>query len=193
MPSHYESLVRKASTTPTVSSGEIHYGAEISTAGESDAPDTIVLVSDEELVATAIAGTESDSTLEFTLSLDDVDELRCEGLLAEVITVDTGDEEYAIPTGDLNRAAFTAAIVEHSHLTNPCEWMGLNRAGSSMCQYATCFGCALVVLGVGCCVTIVGIFVGLPLIGLGIALLLAALAYRGVCDWRGLNVWKPAE
>lgn len=191
--SRYDTLVRKASRTPTIAPREIRYGAEISTEGRSDEPDAILLVSEETLRATPIAGQESESSLDFTLPLDEIDELRCEGLLAEAITVDAGDEEYAIPTGDLNRSEFTAAVVEHSHLTNPCEWMALNRRGFSLCKYVTCFGCALIALGVACCITVIGIVVGVPFIGLGVALLLAAFAYRSVCEWRGLNVWKRAE
>jgi len=191
--SRYETLVQKASKTPTVAPREILYGAEISTEGGADDPDTILLVSEETLCATPIAGQESGSALDFSLDVDEIDQLRCEGVLAEAITVDAGDEAYTIPTGDLKRAEFTATIVEHSHLTNPCEWMGLNQRGFSLCKYVTCFGCALVALGVACCITVIGIVVGLPLIGLGIAFLLAALAYRSVCDWRGLNVWKRPE
>jgi hypothetical protein len=191
--SQYDTLVRKASETPTVEPAAVNYAAAISTGGRSDDSDTILLVSDETLCATSIDGKESESSLDFSLSLDDVDELRCEGLLAEAITVDAGDEAYSIPTDGLKRSEFTAAIVEHSHLSNPCEWMSLNQRGLSLCQYVTCFGCALIALGVGCTITVIGIFVGLPLIGLGIALLLAAFAYRGICNWRGLNVWKRAE
>lgn len=181
------------SERPTLHSDEISYAAEIVTGGEPGVPDTVVLVTDDELVAGPIEGKEDASTLEFSLKLDEIEEVKCEGMFADSVPIRANPGSFAIPTEGLDPIKFTSAVVEHTNLTNECERYGFGRTRFAVCKWSTCLGAASIIVGIGFSVTMIGILVGLPFIGFGSALLLFALGYKKAGDWMEDNVWTIPE
>lgn len=192
-PTKYARLVRNMGERPELESDEIEYAAEIVTGGEPGVPDTVVLVTDAEVVAGAIDGKEAESQLDFAVRLDDIREIECDGMFTREIPLETTTGHYTIPTEGLDPSKFTSAIVGNTKLTNTCERFGFGRTRFAICKWSTCLGAALIIVGIGFSVTMIGILVGLPFIGLGAALLVFALAYKKAGDYLDDSVWRLPE
>lgn len=192
-PTKYARLVRNMGERPELESEEIEYAAEIVTGGEEGVPETIVLVTEEEVVAGPIDGKEAESQLEFAIGLDDIQEIECDGMFTREIPMKTSAGHYTIPTEGLDPTKFTSAIVGNTMLTNSCERFGFGRTRFAVCKWSTCLGAALIIVGVGFSITMIGILVGLPFIGLGAALLLFALGYKKAGDYLDDSVWRIPE
>lgn len=171
----------------------MEYGGEIVTGGETGIPDTVILVTSDELIASPIAGKEDVSTMDFTIQLDDIVELECGGYFGDEVTIKTASDSYQIPSEGIDSVKFTCAVVENSPLTNTCERLGFGLCRLSICKWATCAGCALVLVGIAFSITMIGIVLGLPFIGAGIALILFSALYKYLGDCMNDNTWTRQE
>lgn len=186
-------LVRDMAEPPTIDDQVVEYAAEVSTGGTAGVPDTIILVTREGVHARPISGKEAESTLSFSVNLQDIQELECGGLFSQEVSLQTAEGNYTIAAEGLSAMDFTSAIVKHTNLTNKCDRLGMGKARIQVCKWSTCLGCALVLLGVGLSITMIGLLVGIPLIGAGAAVLLLTFAYKQVGEMMGDNVWTSVD
>lgn len=191
--SRYDRLVRNMDEDPALEGEDVVYGAEIITAPGGVDPDTVLLVTEEQVTARPIAGMEAESALEFTMDMDDIEEVECEGMFADSVSIGTGQERYTISAQGMDAVDFTCAVVEQSNLKNRCERLGFGRTRFTVCKWSTCLGCALILVGIGFSVTMIGILVGLPFIGIGASLLVAAFAYKKLGEMMEDNVWTRED
>lgn len=187
--SRYSRLVRNMDEDPALDGEDVVYGAEIITAPDGVDPDTVLLVTDEQVIARPMAGMEDASTLEFTMAVEDIEEVECEGMFADTVSIGTAHERYTISAQGMDAVEFTCSVVEQSDLQNRCERLGFGRTRFAVCKWSTCLGCALILVGVGFSITMIGILVGLPFIGIGASLLLVAFAYKKLGEMMEDNVW----
>lgn len=171
----------------------VKYGAEIVTGGESGVPDTVVLVTDEELIVGPIAGKEDTAALSFDLGLSEIREVRCEGMFTDAIPIMATSGEFTIPTQGLDTVRFVSTLVDQAGLENHCERYGFGRTRFAVCKWSACLGAAMVIVGIGFSISMIGILLGLPLIGIGSAILLFAFGYKKLGDYMGDNVWTVPE
>lgn len=191
--SGYSRLVRNMDGDPALEGEDVVYGAEIITAPEGVDPDTVLLVTDEQVIARPMAGMEAESRLEFAMDVGDIEEVECEGMFADTVSLGTGHERYTITAQGMDAVEFTCAVVEESDLKNRCERLGFGRTRFTVCKWSTCLGCALILVGIGFSVTMIGILVGLPFIGIGASLLLVAFAYKKIGEMMEDNVWTRED
>ncbi len=152
-------------------------------------PDTEVVVTDQCIHVKPVAGKSDEGDLQFTLGLDDITTLECDGIIDRAVTLQTDGESYTIPTNELDEGRFRGAIVDHSSLTNPCTRLGLDRYGICPCSVGTA-GCLLIAIGFGLILSVFGVLLGVAAVGIGALLLLAVYAFRKISQWRGANVWE---
>lgn len=185
------------SSRPTLEDESIEYGAEIVTGGEPGVPDTVILVTKEGIHARPIAGKEDESTLEFSLPMDKVDALECDGFFSQAVTVASNPNQYTIPSAGLDSITFASTVIEHSGLSNQCNRLGFGLCRFSVCKWLTCLGCALLLVGAAFSITMIGVIVGLPFIVGGGLFLASAFVYQRLGNRFGDNVWtrieQPAE
>lgn len=191
--SNYSRLVRNMGEDPALEGEDVVYGAEIITGPGGVDPDTVLLVTDEQVIARPIAGMEDQSTLEFAMDVDEIESVECEGMFADTVTVGTAHEQYTISAQGMDAVEFTCSVVEQSDLKNRCERFGFGRTRFTVCKWSTCLGCALILVGIGFSITMIGILVGLPFIGIGASLLLVAFAYKKLGEMMEDNVWTREE
>lgn len=189
-PPKYERLVRNMGERPDLGGADVEYAAEIVTGGEAGVPDTVIIVTDEAIVAGPIEGKKDASEFEFTLPLDHIEQIECEGMFAGSIPITANPGTYTIPTEGLDPIRFTSTVVEHTSLVNDCERLGFGRTRFRVCKWSTCLGAAMILVGIGFSVTMIGILVGIPFIGLGSALLLFALGYKKAGDHIHDSIWS---
>ena len=72
---------------PDLGGADVEYAAEIVTGGDSGVPDTVLLVTDREIVAGPIEGKEAECELDFTLPLNHIEQIECEGMFASSIPI----------------------------------------------------------------------------------------------------------
>lgn len=191
----YGHLVEKMTPQPNLEE-EVVYAAEIKT-GETPGvgPDTVIAVTRNRIISREKqTEEETKKTLEFEIKLDTLTELRCEGILPGKVVLKTDGREVNIPLENLDTTEFIASIVENSRLRSNCEWFNFGKYTFAPCKWATCLGCALILVGIAFCVTLIGILIGLPFIAAGIGLLIMAFVYQKICDKFDLNIWRvPTE
>lgn len=185
--------VFEMATDEAVRNEEVEYAANIRTVGRGESPDTVVLVTAGRLIVGPKMGEEDRSALDFSIALDDIERLRCEGFFSDAITIDTAEDQYEIPAADVDSIQFTDAIVDHTELINPCERYGFGRFRFTVCKWSACIGCSLILIGTAISITIVGLLLGLPVIGVGAALLLFTFLYKKMGDRVGDCVWTRPE
>ena len=171
----------------------VEYSAEIRTGDGAEEPDTEVQVTPTRLSVIPISGKETESTLEFSIGLEEIDRFQCDGFFGSQIRIEAGNEQYTIPASDLDTVRFAGAVVENSHLTNTCEQYGFGRMRFSVCKWSTAIGAALVLVGIAFSITMIGILIGLPFIGVGAALLGFAFLYKKLGDLMEDNVWTRPD
>lgn len=178
---------------PTMDDQVVEYAAEVSTGGTAGVPDTIILVTRDAVHARPISGKEEESSLDFSVNFEDIQELECGGLFSQEVSLRTAEHNHTVAAEGLSAMDFTSAIVKHTTLTNKCDRLGMGKARIQACKWSTCLGCALVLLGVGLSITMIGLLVGIPLIGAGAAVLLLTFAYKQVGEMMEDNVWTTAD
>lgn len=183
-------MLQPRSLGPDVEGEEVLYQGQTTSGEGVGEPDTAVVVTAEHLHARPLPGEETDSSLDFSISLADIRTLRCDGVLCRTVTLETDVETITIPTSGLNEGRFRHAIVSHSHLTNSCARFGLDRYGVCPCGIGTYLGCLLLVVGVGLVLSVVGALIGIAAIGVGGGTIALASLVRKVSEWRGANVWN---
>lgn len=152
-------------------------------------PNTAVAVTAEHLHARPLAGTESDESLDFSITLDDIQTLQCDGIFRRTVTLETDEETVSIPMDGLNEGRFRHALVSNSHLSNSCARLDLDRYGVCPCGIGTCVGSLLVVAGVAMILSVVGALLGVVFIGVGTGMIGLAFLGRKLSEWRDANVW----
>ena len=185
-------LVSEMSDRPALEGQEIVYGAEIVTGGDAGEPDTVVLVTEDEILASPIAGKEAESTLQFTVDLDDLVRIECGGFLADAVPIETTTGTYEIPTRGLDTIRFITAVVHNSRLTNGYEHLGFGTTKFAVCKWTACLGGALILIGIALSITMIDVL-GLPLLVLGSAMLVGGFAYKKIGDYLGDYVWTLPE
>lgn len=156
-------------------------------------PDTEVIVTDEVVAVHPMAEADPDSPLEYTVPLDEVTRMECEGFMCRTITLETPTESYEIPAVGLKEGHLRQAIVDNTKLTNPCIRLDIDRLGTCPCSMGTYAGCLLTVLGFALVLSVVGALLGAVLMVVGIGLNVLAYGLRKVGKWRGANVWEREQ
>ena len=158
-------------------------------------PDTEVVVTDEVVAVHPKTGRKPDTPVAFTIPLEAVRRVRCEGFICRRIVLETADESYAIQAVELDELRFRRAIVENAGLTNTCMRLNLDRFGICPCRTGTLAGCLVAIVGIATIITVVGAPLGVVLLTVGIGLLLLTYLARAYGSYRGANVWegKPNE
>jgi hypothetical protein len=168
---------------------EVSYQGQTTVGEEVGEPDTAVAVTAEHLHASPLAGTESDESLDFSIALDDINTLQCDGILRRTVTLETDEETVTIPLNGFNEGRFRHALVSNSHLTNSCARLDLDRYGLCPCGIGTCVGSLLVVAGVAMILSVVGALLGILVIGVGAGMIGLVSLVRKLSEWRDANVW----
>ncbi|MFP4529881.1 MAG: hypothetical protein ACLFNC_01165 [Halodesulfurarchaeum sp.] len=149
-------------------------------------PDTEVVVTDQ---VVSVRPIDSDRP-EFVVPLEEVRRMHCDGFLCRSITLETSADSYEVPAFGLDEGALRRVIAEHSHLSNDCVRLNLDRFGLCPCTVGTNAGCALCVVGIALVLSVVGALLGAIVLAAGIALLGLAYASRKCSQIRGANVWE---
>ncbi|MEF8771384.1 hypothetical protein [Halodesulfurarchaeum sp.] len=170
--------------------GKVQFRASTVSSDTVAEPDTEVIVTDEVVAVRPMAEADPDSPLEYTVPLDEVTRMECEGFMCRTVTIETPTETYGIPTAGLKEGHLRQAIVDNTTLTNPCIRLDIDRLGTCPCAMGTYAGCLLTVLGFGLVLSVVGALLGAVVMGVGIGLTVLAYGLRKVGKWRGANVWE---
>jgi hypothetical protein len=180
-------------TTNFAQKADTIFEDKVVSGGNSGKPDTRIVVTDQSIRAEPIDPDKAESTLDFHLPLDDIEALRCSGVLDRTVALEGDGTSYTIPANQLDRRGLTSAVVENSPLTSPCSSFGLGGAGETICERLTCVGCVLILGGIGLSLSVVGLLLGIPLIGIGLAVLLVVFLRGKICAQRGANVWRRPD
>ena len=153
-------------------------------------PDTSVVVTDEVVAVHPTDDAEPETPIAFTVPLEDIRRLQCDGFVCRAITIGTGTTEYELPTSGLDELAFRRAIVENSGLSNHCLRLNLDRFGICPCGAGTYAGCMLSVVGIALVLSVVGALLGAAFLAGGIGILALSYGARKFGKRRGANVWE---
>lgn len=175
-------------STAARTDSEVVYQSRIAGDRQCRGLDTVISVTESGIDARSTE--ESDGTLEFALSHEDVTGLECHGVVRRSITIETDGASYEIPTTMLDEYRFRQAIVERSDLSNSCRRLAVDRLGLCPCAVGSSLGCLLIVAGIGLVLSVFGAVLGVGAIATGTVLLLVAYLSRKVSEWRGSNHWE---
>ncbi len=170
--------------------GQVQFRGSTASGDTVVEPDTEVVVTDEVVAVHPMAEAEPNSPLAFTVSLDEILRVRCEGFVCRSITLETPTETYEIPTLELDELNFRRAIVENANLSNTCMRLNLDRLGICPCGAGTYTGCVFTVIGIAMVFSVVGALLGAVFLTAGLALLLLSYGARKYGQLRGANVWE---
>lgn len=153
-------------------------------------PDTSVVVTDEVVAIHPTDDAEPEDPIAFTVPLEEIRRVRCEGFVCRSIAIETDTAEYQVPTGALDELAFRRAVVENAGLANGCLRLNLDRLGICPCGTGTYAGCMLTIVGIALVLSIVGALLGAGFLVGGLGLLALSYGARKYGQWRGANVWE---
>ncbi|MGM0398839.1 MAG: hypothetical protein ACQEQY_07570 [Halobacteriota archaeon] len=169
---------------------EVQFRGRTRSSDDVSTVDTELVVTGDCVRARPLEGVDSDSALDFSISLAEVTALRCEGLLCRSVSLETECEEVRIPTHELDELAFRNAVLAATDLENSCTRLGLGQYGICLCGPGTYVGCLLTVGGLGMILSVIGATLGAVVGGAGVALLAVIFLARSISKWRGANVWE---
>lgn len=153
-------------------------------------PDTEVVVTDEVVAVRPLPDAVPESPIEFTVRLDAIRRIRCEGFLCRSISIETTTDQYEIPTMELDELRFRKTLVEQADLTNGCMRLNLDNLGICPCGVGVYTGCIMSVVGFAMILTVVGALLGAVVLAAGLALIGLTYVSRKYGKWRGANIWE---